>query len=168
MNILTNPDTGRVTGAIDWEDCRILPFGVSLWGMENALGWMDSGGWHYYPNRDALVRVFWETFDRELAVGNVHSEMNEVISMPSEPSNSVQNSTGTAKDSQGAATKSSVIECRQNIKHSCADREKILVARLLGIFYRYGFDWGKGDRVTVSCEAAHELRYLDALVNTSL
>ena len=132
MNFLTQPDTGRVTGVIDWEDCRILPFGAALWGLENALGWLDSAGWHYYHNRDALVRVFWEKFDGELAVDSTSSESDEVISTSSEPSDSVQDPAETTMDSEGTAAKSSVI--------ACVDRDKILVARLLGTFYRYGFD----------------------------
>lgn len=66
MNILVDRRTGHITGVIDWEDARILPFGFSLWGFENVLGHMDSGGWHYYDNREALVGLFWQTFDREI------------------------------------------------------------------------------------------------------
>ncbi|RSL83059.1 hypothetical protein CEP52_016814 [Fusarium oligoseptatum] len=69
MNILVDHLTGHITGVIDWEDARILPFGFSLWGFENVLGHMDSEGWHYYDNRDSLVSLFWQAFDRE--VGSV-------------------------------------------------------------------------------------------------
>ncbi|KAK1765063.1 hypothetical protein QBC33DRAFT_545625 [Phialemonium atrogriseum] len=65
-NILADPLTGHITGIIDWEDARILPFEFSLWGFENVLGHMDSGGWHYYDNRESLVGLFWQTFDREI------------------------------------------------------------------------------------------------------
>ncbi|KAJ2904175.1 hypothetical protein MKZ38_008709 [Zalerion maritima] len=53
-------------GVIDWEDARILPFGLSLWGFENTLGHMDSKGWHYYNNCKALADLFWKTFDEEV------------------------------------------------------------------------------------------------------
>ena len=66
MNILINPETGHVTGIVDWAEARILPFGFSLWGLENILGYMDSEGWHYYDNRDELEGLFWQTFCTEI------------------------------------------------------------------------------------------------------
>ncbi|KAF5624007.1 kinase-like domain protein [Fusarium sp. NRRL 25303] len=62
MNILISPETGHLTGIVDWVEARILPFGISLWGFENILGFMDSRGWHYYDNRDQLEDLFWRTF----------------------------------------------------------------------------------------------------------
>lgn len=44
MNIFVDPNTGHITGIIDWAEARILPFGISLWGFENMLGYMDSQG----------------------------------------------------------------------------------------------------------------------------
>ncbi|KAI0798989.1 hypothetical protein GGR55DRAFT_702351 [Xylaria sp. FL0064] len=61
MNILVHPDTGSITEIVDWVEARLLPFGFSLWGFENILGYMDSEGWHYYNNRHELERIFWET-----------------------------------------------------------------------------------------------------------
>lgn len=65
MNLLINPETGNITGIVDWAEARILPFGFSLWGFENILGFMDSKGWHYYDNRDELEDLFWRTFSSE-------------------------------------------------------------------------------------------------------
>ncbi|KAI3340635.1 hypothetical protein F4824DRAFT_496922 [Ustulina deusta] len=65
INILIDPETGSITGIIDWADARILPFGFSLWAFENILGCMNSEGWHYYDNRHELQRIFWETFRME-------------------------------------------------------------------------------------------------------
>ncbi|KAI1292463.1 hypothetical protein F5Y03DRAFT_375862 [Xylaria venustula] len=65
LNILTDPETGSITGIIDWAEGRILPFGFSLWGFENVLGWMDSKGWHYFDNRYELEEIFWRTFRME-------------------------------------------------------------------------------------------------------
>ncbi|KAJ4315798.1 hypothetical protein N0V84_008202 [Fusarium piperis] len=62
MNILINSETGNITGIVDWAEARILPFGLSLWGFENVLGYMDSRGWHYYDNRRELEDLFWQTF----------------------------------------------------------------------------------------------------------
>ncbi|UNI24493.1 hypothetical protein JDV02_010233 [Purpureocillium takamizusanense] len=66
MNILVNSETGYVTGIVDWAEARIVPFGFSLWGLENVLGYMDSEGWHYYDNREDLEGLFWHTFGTEI------------------------------------------------------------------------------------------------------
>ncbi|KAJ0424804.1 hypothetical protein BJY00DRAFT_275288 [Aspergillus carlsbadensis] len=62
MNILVNPQTGNITGIVDWAESRILPFGFALYGLENFLGWMDSKGWHYYDCFRELESLFWKTF----------------------------------------------------------------------------------------------------------
>ncbi|PQE13456.1 kinase-like domain protein [Rutstroemia sp. NJR-2017a WRK4] len=63
MNILIDPDTGRITGIIDWADPSIEPFGFALWGLENLLGYEDESGWHYYAESDDLRKLFWVTFE---------------------------------------------------------------------------------------------------------
>ncbi|KAK6213599.1 hypothetical protein QIS74_09601 [Colletotrichum tabaci] len=65
MNILVNPETGNITGIVDWAEAAVLPFGFSLWGFETILGYMDSQGWHYYDNRRGLEHLFWQTFFEE-------------------------------------------------------------------------------------------------------
>jgi hypothetical protein len=62
MNLLINSVTGNITGIVDWAEARVLPFGFSLWALENILGCMDSEGWHYYDNRRELEDLFWQTF----------------------------------------------------------------------------------------------------------
>lgn len=62
MNLLINSETGRITGIVDWAEARMLPFGFSLWALENILGYMDSGGWHYYNSRRELEDLYWQTF----------------------------------------------------------------------------------------------------------
>jgi len=62
MNLLINPTAGHITGIVDWAEARVLPFGFSLWALENILGYMDSKGWHYYDNRRELEHLFWQTF----------------------------------------------------------------------------------------------------------
>lgn len=79
MNIFVDPDTGHITGIIDWAEAKILPFGVSLWGFENTLGYMDSQGWHYYSNCRSLENLFWQTF-RD-AVGGVSEADMQAISV---------------------------------------------------------------------------------------
>ncbi|KAK3323210.1 hypothetical protein B0T19DRAFT_442706 [Cercophora scortea] len=62
MNILIHPDTGNITGIVDWAEATILPFGFALWSLENLFGFMDSKGWHYFDNRRELEGLFWRTF----------------------------------------------------------------------------------------------------------
>ena len=77
LKIFINPSTGHITGIIDWSKATISPFGISLWSLENLLGLMDSLGWHYYPNCDALRDLFWQTF--ELASGGLSAKEKRVI-----------------------------------------------------------------------------------------
>ncbi|OOQ84384.1 hypothetical protein PEBR_30716 [Penicillium brasilianum] len=65
MNILVDPNSGNITGIVDWAESRILPFGFALHGLENFLGRMDSEGWHYYDRYGELERLFWQTFRKE-------------------------------------------------------------------------------------------------------
>ncbi|KND86779.1 hypothetical protein TOPH_08589 [Tolypocladium ophioglossoides CBS 100239] len=119
MNVLINPETGNITWIVDWAEARILPFGFSLWGLENVLGYMDSKGWHYYDNRRELEDLFWQTFLREA----------------------------------------------RNV--SDTDLRLIRVARMAGLFCRYGFiAHGKTVRGVVDQTDAPSLRYLDAFCTT--
>ncbi|KAJ5927857.1 hypothetical protein N7466_006813 [Penicillium verhagenii] len=65
MNILTNTETGNITGIVDWAESRILPFGFALYGLENVFGQMDSEGWHYYDRYHEMERLFWQRFREE-------------------------------------------------------------------------------------------------------
>ncbi|KAI1346789.1 hypothetical protein F5Y01DRAFT_308014 [Xylaria sp. FL0043] len=65
MNILIHPDTGSISGIVDWAEARLLPFGFSLWGFEYILGYMSSEGWHYYYDRHELEWIFWQTLQAE-------------------------------------------------------------------------------------------------------
>ena len=73
MNFLINPTTGDITGIVDWAEARVLPFGFSLWALENILGCMDSEGWRYYDNRCELEDLFWQIFS-EGATGSSASD----------------------------------------------------------------------------------------------
>jgi hypothetical protein len=74
-NILV--DDGYITGIIDWAESTIYPFGVSLWALENILGYMDSTGWHYHENAKELRHEFWRVF--EANVGGIQEEVKEKI-----------------------------------------------------------------------------------------
>ncbi|KAF1966825.1 hypothetical protein BU23DRAFT_517258 [Bimuria novae-zelandiae CBS 107.79] len=62
MNFLVDPETGHLTGVIDWAEAGILPFGCALWGLENILGFMDRRGWHYFDSYQELEDLFWRSF----------------------------------------------------------------------------------------------------------
>lgn len=62
MNFLVDPETGHLTGVIDWAEAGILPFGCALWGLENILGFMDRRGWHYFNSYQELEDLFWRSF----------------------------------------------------------------------------------------------------------
>ncbi|KAF1986149.1 hypothetical protein K402DRAFT_421368 [Aulographum hederae CBS 113979] len=47
MNFLVDPQSGHLTGVIDWAEAEILPFGCALWGLKNLLGFMDGAGWSW-------------------------------------------------------------------------------------------------------------------------
>ena len=48
MNILVDPDSGHLTGIVDWADASIEPFGIALWGLESVLGCSGPHGWAYH------------------------------------------------------------------------------------------------------------------------
>jgi hypothetical protein len=50
MNILVDPDSGHLTGVVDWADASIEPFGIALWGLESILGCSGPHGWAYHGN----------------------------------------------------------------------------------------------------------------------
>lgn len=77
MNILVDPNTGHITGVIDWAEATICPFGISLWGLENFLGSMNAQGWHYHLHHQALRDLFWQIF--EDSVGGLSRDDKGVI-----------------------------------------------------------------------------------------
>lgn len=69
MNILVDPDSGHLTGIVDWADADIQPFGVALWGLESVLGSSGPDGWSYF-GEDVLHfrKLFREIFLKEIGV----------------------------------------------------------------------------------------------------
>jgi hypothetical protein len=41
LNVFVDLGTGHITGIIDWAEATICPFGISLWGLEKFLGFMN-------------------------------------------------------------------------------------------------------------------------------
>ncbi|KAH6630051.1 hypothetical protein B0J18DRAFT_88342 [Chaetomium sp. MPI-SDFR-AT-0129] len=111
-NILVD-DVGRITAIIDRAESKILPFGMSLWALENILGYMDSTGWHYHDNTEELRDEFWRVL--ETNIGGVWKETKEAIRL----------------------------------------------ARMVGLFLRYGFEQDGSARGRVR-DTGSALRYADA------
>jgi len=59
LNILVDGGTGTITGAIDWADAGIRPFGLALYTPEKCIGGMGRDGWVYLDNADVLRDQFW-------------------------------------------------------------------------------------------------------------
>ncbi|TQV91173.1 hypothetical protein V2A60_009363 [Cordyceps javanica] len=76
MNILIGEDS-CITGVIDWAGAGVVPFGKSLYALENLLGSMGPGGWHYSDDRNTLEELFWQTF--YVAVGVVTQDNKDTI-----------------------------------------------------------------------------------------
>src|ERR1700722_6013766 len=67
MNILVDPDSGHLTGVVDWADATIEPFGIALWGLESVLGCSGPDGWSYFGSDPSHSRtLFWNTFFTEI------------------------------------------------------------------------------------------------------
>ncbi|RHZ48874.1 amphiphysin [Aspergillus thermomutatus] len=66
MNIIVNAKAGGINGIVDWGEAKVLPFGMSLWGIRSMLGTMNSSGWHYHENSSRLEGLFWDTFHRHV------------------------------------------------------------------------------------------------------
>lgn len=74
MNILVDPNSGHLTGVVDWADAGTEPFGIALWGLESVLGYSGDHGWAYFfPEHILYYRsLFYKTFMAE--IGEVISD----------------------------------------------------------------------------------------------
>ncbi|CAH0026926.1 unnamed protein product, partial [Clonostachys rhizophaga] len=63
-NIMVNPDTGHLTGLIDWAEGEWLPLGTGLYGLEEMLGQVSADGkaFEYYEDHLYLRSKFWNRF----------------------------------------------------------------------------------------------------------
>ncbi|KAK5990123.1 hypothetical protein PT974_08389 [Cladobotryum mycophilum] len=62
-NMMVDPETGHLTGLIDWAEAEWLPFGMALYGIEEVLGCdVPLGGFQYYDDHEELRRHFWHRF----------------------------------------------------------------------------------------------------------
>ncbi|KAK4190462.1 hypothetical protein QBC35DRAFT_542047 [Podospora australis] len=71
-NTLLSPSTGSLSGILDWAGASFLPFGFSLYALENFLGgWMGQKGWTWLPHSEQLRNIFWETFCTQTGLEDV-------------------------------------------------------------------------------------------------
>lgn len=78
MNILVDPSSGKITGVVDWPGASILPFGFTLYALENALGNMGSDGWKWFDNADDLRRAFWVSFREQTGLSESQTTLVKV------------------------------------------------------------------------------------------
>ncbi|KAM0433867.1 hypothetical protein ACHAPT_003810 [Fusarium lateritium] len=74
-NILVDPDSGEITGVVDWPGTSIQPFGFALYALENALGSMTSGGWKWFDNADDLRDTFWRAFREQTGLSEPQTSL---------------------------------------------------------------------------------------------
>ncbi|EJT81881.1 hypothetical protein GGTG_01855 [Gaeumannomyces tritici R3-111a-1] len=65
VKILVSPSSGEITGVVDWPGTIDLPFGFSLYALENALGSMNDDGWTWGDDADERGQVFWDRLVEE-------------------------------------------------------------------------------------------------------
>lgn len=77
MNILAGPESGEITGVVDWAEASFQPFGFELYALDSCLGSMGPEGWKFLDDADYLRAEFWSTFDE--LVGGLSEETLETI-----------------------------------------------------------------------------------------
>ncbi|RFU31035.1 hypothetical protein B7463_g5332, partial [Scytalidium lignicola] len=80
-NLLVFPSTGRLSGLVDWAEAEYLPFGVSLYGLEEILGEMTAAGFKYYPEADNMREIFWTELRSHVPELEENSSMVDVIKL---------------------------------------------------------------------------------------
>ncbi len=75
MNTLVDPSSGEITGVVDWPGATILPFGFTLYVLENALGSMGSSGWKWFDNADHLRDTFWRAFGEQTGLSEPQTSL---------------------------------------------------------------------------------------------
>lgn len=75
MNILVDPNSGKITGIVDWPGTSILPFGFALYALENALGSMTSDGWKWLGDAEELRNIFWRIFELETGLSEPQTKL---------------------------------------------------------------------------------------------
>lgn len=90
-NIMCDPDTGRLTGVVDWAEAEYLPFGTCLYGLEHFLGRLASstrrdsviGGrlFIFYDDASELRRLFWQTLRSKISALQEDDNLMKLVVM---------------------------------------------------------------------------------------
>ncbi|KAG9243473.1 hypothetical protein BJ878DRAFT_481078 [Calycina marina] len=64
-NMMIDPSSGRLRGLVDWAEAEVLPFGISIYGLEEIIGDMTPAGFRY-QDASALRTVFWNELTAQL------------------------------------------------------------------------------------------------------
>lgn len=60
-NIMVDDQNWRLAGVVDWAEAEYLPFGMTLYGLEHLLGFLDNQGrFVYYKQANELRNAFWQ------------------------------------------------------------------------------------------------------------
>jgi len=60
-NIMLDSRSGHLSGLVDWAEAEVLPFGISLYGLEELIGQMTPDGFIYCSNAIELRGIFWKS-----------------------------------------------------------------------------------------------------------
>jgi len=60
-NIIMDPESGHLSGLVDWAEAEVLPFGICLYGLEELIGEMTPNGFVYCSNATELRELFWRS-----------------------------------------------------------------------------------------------------------
>jgi hypothetical protein len=62
-NILVDKETWEITGIVDWAEAEWLPFGMSLYGLDHCLGFLEHSSstpvFRYHQGANDLKKTFW-------------------------------------------------------------------------------------------------------------
>lgn len=66
-NIMVEPRSWRLSGLVDWAEAEYLPFGMTLYGVEHLLGYMNvHRSFVYYEQATELRYMFWRRLKAEI------------------------------------------------------------------------------------------------------
>ncbi|RDL40633.1 uncharacterized protein BP5553_00612 [Venustampulla echinocandica] len=86
-NIMLSPASGHLTGLVDWAESEILPFGMSLYGLEELLGYpvpatsTTAAKFIYHLRSAELRELFWKTLLDGIPELKQHEDMRECVGM---------------------------------------------------------------------------------------
>ncbi|KAH0541956.1 hypothetical protein FGG08_003588 [Glutinoglossum americanum] len=80
-NVMLNPETGALTGLVDWTEAEMLPFGTCLYGLEEFLGFMTPTGWVYYERSNLLREAAYRKLLEEIPELERNTSLLEAVAV---------------------------------------------------------------------------------------